>query len=93
MYLCPDLPSLKSKQNSENLKPESGRAVTLVLCVSFQNNIATQVFQIVVTVYSEEAIPAGMEFLRAGSSVGLHSWMRLLWKDSQERPVPRGLVF
>lgn len=63
---------------------------TLVFCVLFQNNIATQVYQAVVTAYSEEAVQAGMEYF-AESSSGLYSWTRLLWKDTWKRPMPRGL--
>lgn len=62
-----------------------------MLCVLFQNNVATQVYEIVVTVHSEEAIQAGMEWFIASNSTGLHSWTQLLWKDSWKRPLLRGL--
>lgn len=64
---------------------------TLVFCVLFQKNIATQVYQIVATAYSEEAIQAGMKYFLADCFAGLHSWTHLLWKDSWQRPMPTGV--
>lgn len=64
---------------------------TLAFCVLFQNDIAAQVYQVVVTTYSEEAIQAGMEYFLSDTSAGLRSWIHLLWKNSWKRPMPRGL--
>lgn len=60
-----------------------------MFCVLFQNNIAVQEYQIVVTAYSEEAIQAGMEYFIADCFLGLHSWIHLFWEDSWKRPMPK----
>ena len=59
----------------------------------FQNNVASQVLPVVVTVHPEEAIPAGMEFLSSAGSAGSRSWIGWRWRDSWGRPVSGGLVF
>lgn len=64
---------------------------TFVFCVLFQNNIAAQVYQVVVTAHSEEAMQAGMEYFRADCFFGVHSWIHSLWEDSWKSLCLRGI--